>query len=234
MFVREDSITGKDDAMISVAVAMYRQRKKTLKERYQYALVYLGLLTVFFLLVIGCASTSPDAETVNKPDVLSTACVLVILVGVLGYYLCRMAKRDYDYWQEDRFAWCEDIAKEYLCYSVNNRFYSRNEFLNIGKKAYNYREWGNYPSDRKHKVYMYLAKLIICGWAFLSFILGVIKAVSGYPIDMNLVIGVMGARAIYLGLCTAVICLTYFYLYRVYRHSAYDEAVNLYLKSQNQ
>lgn len=234
MFVREDSITGKDDAMISVAVSMYRQRKKTLKERYQSAFVYLGLLTMFFLLVLGSVYTSPDTETVNKPDFLSTACALVIIVGVLGYYLCRMAKRDYGYWQEDRFAWCEDIAKEHLCYSVNNRFYSRNEFLNIGKKAHDYREWGNYPSDRKHKVYMYLAKLVICGWAFLSAVLGIVQVVSGHSIDMNLVIGVMGASAIYIGLCITVICLTYFYLYRVYRRSAYDEAVNLYLESQNQ
>lgn len=234
MFVREDSITGKDDAMISVAVAMYRQRKKTLKERYQYALVCLGLLTAFFLLVLGCAYTSPDTETVTKPNELSTACGLVILVGVLGYYIFHLAKRDYGYWQEDRFAWCEDIAKEYLRYSVNNRFYSRNEFLNIGKKAHEYREWGNCSSDKKRKVYMALAKLIICGWAFLSVILGIVQAVSGYPIDTNLVIGVMGASAIYLGLCTAVICLTYFYLYRVYRRSAYDEAVNFYLESQNQ
>lgn len=234
MIVREDSITGKDDAMISVAVAMYRQRKKTLKERYQYALACLGLLTVFFLLVIECAYASPDTETVTKPNELSTACALVIIVGVLGYYLCSMAKRDYNYWQEDRFAWCEDIAKEYLCYSVNNRFYSRNEFLNIGKKAHDYREWDNWPSDRKHKVYLYLAKLVIYGWAFLSVVLGIVQVVSGYPFDMNLVIGVMGASAIYIGLCITVFCLTYFYLYRVYRRSAYDEAVNFYLESQNQ
>lgn len=234
MFVREDSITGKDDAMVSVAVAMYRQRKKTLKERYQFAFVCLGLLTAFVLLVIGCAYTSPDTETVTKPNELSTACGVLILVGVLGYYLCMMAKRDYNYWQEDRFAWCEDIAKEYLRYSVNNRYYSRNEFLNIGRKAHEYREWGNYPSDRKHKVYLYLAKLVIFGWAFLSVILGIVQVVSGYPFDMNLVIGVMGASAIYIGLCITVICLTYFYIYRVYRRSAYDEAVNLYLESQNQ
>lgn len=234
MFVREDSITGKDDATVSVAVAMYRQRKKTLKARYQFAFVCLGLLTMFFLLVLGSVYTSPDTETVTKPNAVSTACALVIIVGVLGYYLCRMAKRDYNYWQEDRFAWCEDIAKEYLRYSVNNRFYSRNEFLNIGRKAHEYREWGNYPSDRKHKVYLYLAKLVIYGWAFLSAVLGIVQAVSGHPIDMNLVIGVMGASAIYMGLCTAVICLTYFCMYRVYRRSAYDEAVNLYLESQNQ
>lgn len=234
MFVRENSITGKDDAMISVAVAMYRQRKKTLKERYQSALVYLGLLTVFFLLIIEYTYTSPDAETVNKSDVLSTACAVVIIVGVLGYYMFHLAKRDYGYWQDDGFAWCEDIAKEYLCYSVNNRFYTRNEFLNIGKKAYDYREWGNYPSDRKHKVYRYIAKLSLYGWAFLSAVLGIVQAVSGHPIDMNLVIGVMGASAIYIGLCVAVICLTHFYIYRVYRRSAYDEAVNLYMESQNQ
>lgn len=234
MLVRENSITGKDDAMISVAVAMYRQRKKTLKERYQYAFAYLGLITIFFLLIAGYSYTSPDIESVTESNVLSTACALVILVGVLGYYLCRIAKRDYDYWQDDGFAWCEDIAKEYLCYSVNNRFYSRNEFLNIGKKAYDYREWGNCPSAKKHKVYMYIVKLFICGWAFLSVVLGVVQAVSGYPIDMNLVIGVMGASAIYIGLCVTVICLTHFYIYRVYRRSAYDEAVNLYLESQNQ
>jgi hypothetical protein len=234
MFVREDSITGKDDATVSVAVAMYRQRKKTLKARYQYALVCLGLLTMFFLLVLGSVYTSPDTETATKPDVVSTACALVIIVGALGYYLCRMAKRDYNYWQEDRFAWCEDIAKEYLCYSVNNRLYSRNEFLNIGKKAHDYREWDNWPSDRKHKVYLYLAKPVIFGWAFLSVILGIVQVVSGYPFDMNLVIGVMGASAIYIGLCITVICLTYFCMYRVYRRSAYDEAVNLYLESQTQ
>lgn len=234
MFVREDSITGKDDATVSVAVAMYRQRKKTLKERYRYAILYLGLLTMFFLLVLECAYISPDTDAVTKPNAISTACALVIIVGALGYYLCMMAKRDYNYWQEDRFAWCEDIAKEYLCYSVNNRFYSRNEFLNIGKKAHDYREWDNWPSDRKHKVYLYLAKLVIFGWAFLSVILGIVQVVSGYPFDMNLVIGVMGASAIYIGLCITVICLTYFCMYRVYRRSAYDEAVNLYLESQNQ